>query len=214
MIQTIQGIYAICDNTFCPQKPHLQLAEELLAGGIKILQLRMKGESDLTRIRETSQQILQLKKKFDFTFIVNDFVEIAMELGVDGIHVGRDDLPLPTLLKKTKGKFLIGYSSHSMEEAVAAEQQGAHYVALGAVFPTATKGPGHPVVGLETLRQVVKKITIPVVAIGGINETNFSEVLQTGVAAIAMIGALTTGNNVTKQAAEFTKRFFPRSEPL
>jgi thiamine-phosphate pyrophosphorylase len=211
-MKQIHGLYAICDTIFCPEKTHTQLAEELLSGGIKILQLRMKGETDLQRVRDTAKQILQLKKRFDFTFIVNDFVDIAMELGADGIHVGRDDTSVAEILKKTDGKVLVGYSSHGLEEAVAAEQQGAHYVALGAIFPTPTKGPGHPVLGLELLRRVVRQLKVPVVAIGGINQINFTEVLNTGVAAIAMIGALTTGNNVSQQAAEFIKRF-SRSEP-
>jgi thiamine-phosphate pyrophosphorylase len=206
-MQKIQGIYALCDTTFYPEKSHLRLAEELLAGGIKILQLRMKGETDLNKVRQTAEQILSLKKQFDFTFIVNDFVDIALELGADGIHVGRDDTPVPELLKKTKGKILVGYSSHSLPEAVLAEQQGAHYVALGAIFPTPTKGPGHPVVGLETLRRVVQQLKIPVVAIGGINSENFAQVVDTGVAAIAMISALTTVPDITTAAAEFVQKF-------
>lgn len=206
-MQTIHGIYALCDTTFCPQKSHVRLAEELLAGGIKIIQLRMKGEKNSDRVRQTAVQILRLKKKYDFTFILNDFVDIAIELGTDGIHVGRDDLPLPRLLEKTRGKILVGYSSHSLEEALEAERQGAHYVALGAIFPTATKGPGHPVVGVSTLQKVVGRLKIPVVAIGGINQSNFSEVSDTDVAAIAMIGALTTGENVTASAADFIRRW-------
>jgi thiamine-phosphate pyrophosphorylase len=203
----IHGIYALCDTTFCPQKTHAQLAEELLSGGVKILQLRMKGETDLKKVRQTAEVILALKKKFDFTYIINDFVDIALELKADGIHVGRDDMPLPELLKKTKGKILLGYSSHSLPEAIAAEQRGASYVALGAIFPTPTKGPGHPVVGLKTLRQTVQLLKIPVVAIGGINSKNFSAVVGTGVAAIAMISALTTAPDIAAAAAHFVREF-------
>lgn len=207
MIGPIQGIYALCDTTYCPQKTHARLAEELLEGGIQILQLRMKGMRDPDRIRRTAEQILQLKKKYDFIFILNDYVDLAAELQTDGVHVGRDDPPIPEVLKKVSSKTLVGYSSHSLAEAVRAEQQGAHYVALGAIFPTPAKGPDHPVLGPKLLQEVVQTLKIPVVAIGGINRDNLREVLQTGVAAVAMIRALTAGRDIPQRARNFVALF-------
>jgi thiamine-phosphate pyrophosphorylase len=203
----IRGIYALCDTSLSPAKSHVELAKELLLGGVDIIQLRMKGETNTAKVRDTAHSIRSLKRERPFTFIVNDFIDVALEIGADGVHLGRDDLDLIEARKLTGPDLLIGYSSHSLEEAMEAERLGADYVALGAIFPTATKGPGHPVVGLDTLRRVVQKLTVPVVAIGGINEKNFSEVLATGVHAVAMIGALTLAPDIPVQARWFVERF-------
>lgn len=203
----IHGIYALCDTTFSPAETHLSLAKKFLLGGIRILQLRMKGESDLSKVRSTAEGILALKKDYDFTFILNDFVELGLELEVDGVHVGRDDLPLSEVKKLAGPKTLVGYSSHSFLEARTAQEDGADYVALGAIFPTPTKGPGHPVVGLNTLRQVVRDLKIPTVAIGGITAENIHSVLATGVDAVAMITALTRAKHIEQAAAAFVKTY-------
>ena len=203
----IQGIYALCDNSLSPRLDHRDLAERLLKGGVPILQLRMKGEKDLGQVRAAASAILAFKKRFDFIFILNDFVELAAELPVDGIHLGQDDMAIAEARRRLGAERLIGYSSHSLEEALAAERQGADYVALGAIFPTASKGPGHPVQGTETLRQVVAALQVPVVAIGGIGRENFSQVVATGAGAVAMIGALTQAPDITAEAKWFVEAF-------
>lgn len=201
----IQGIYAICDTSFSPGLSHLELAQRVLSGGVSILQLRMKGETDLSKIEKVAREILTLKKDFNFTFILNDQIELAAELAVDGLHLGQDDGTIASARAKIGPKKIIGYSAHSLAEALAAETAGADYIALGAIFPTQTKGPGHPVQGIETLRSVVQAVKKPVVAIGGINQGNFLEVANTGVAAIAMITALSQAADITKTANYFVK---------
>ena len=203
----ICGIYALCDTTYQNGDSHLVLAEKLLKGGVRILQLRMKGEKDEARIIQTTRDILTMKKNYEFTFILNDFVDIALTLGADGIHVGADDATVSDVKKLAGFRVLVGYSAHSLSEALEAEQRGADYVALGAVFPTETKKPGHPVVGLELLRDTVAALQVPVVAIGGINRSNFSQVLDTGAASVAMIGALTQAPDVTREAKYFVGQF-------
>lgn len=212
--QKIRGLYALCDQSYRKDLDHVEMASQLLAGGVNILQLRMKGAQDLKKISQTAKAIMALKKQYEFTFILNDFVELGLELGVDGIHVGQDDMSLTKLRghiqerRSSQGQpILLGYSSHSLREAKDAEAAGADYVALGAIFPTATKGPGHPVVGVTTLKQVVQSLQVPVVAIGGIDKDNFKQVQETGVAAIAMIGGLTHMPNITQATQGFVKAF-------
>ncbi|OGQ04551.1 MAG: thiamine-phosphate diphosphorylase [Deltaproteobacteria bacterium RIFCSPLOWO2_01_44_7] len=207
MKQSIHGLYAIADNTFRLECSHTELAEEFLKGGCQLIQLRSKIKNKKSKILEETCKIMGFKKQYPFTFIVNDFVEIALEVGADGVHVGQDDLPIEEVRKKVGNKMLIGYSSHSLEEALKAQKRGADYVAFGAIFPTKTKAPGHPVQGLEKLGQVVKKLSIPVVAIGGINKNNFRQVKETGVAAIAMISALTESKNIAAETQFFVSHF-------
>ncbi len=206
-MKTIQGIYALCDTSLNPAMGHLDLAERVLAGGVPILQLRMKGEKDLGRVRTVAEGILALKSRYDFCFILNDYVGLAQELPVDGVHIGQDDMEPAEARQLLGPERLIGYSSHSLGEAMKAEQGGADYTAFGAIYPTATKGPGHPIQGIEKLKQVVAAVRKPLVAIGGINRRNFSEVVASGVAAVAMIGALTLAPDITAEARWFVETF-------
>ncbi len=206
LIFMIQGLYTICDISFSSHKSEHELAQQLLAGGAKILQLRMKNEKDLNRVREQAQKILAEKHNYDFCFILNDYVELAAELKVDGVHVGENDLPVSEVRKIVGPQMLIGYSSHSVDEAKEAEHSGANYVALGAIFPTATKGPGHPVQGLETLRDLVSQVSIPKVAIGGITFNNLDSVLESGVDSLAMITALSKAEDVSATTAQYIKK--------
>lgn len=206
-LKKIQGLYAICDTSFSPQYSHLELAEKILSGGCKILQLRMKGEKNLEKIKQVTQDILKLKESFSFTFILNDQVELAAALPVDGVHIGQDDLPISVTRQIIGPNKLIGYSSHSLEEALNAEKAGADYVALGAIFPTQSKGPGHPIQGLERLKKVVQSVKIPVVAIGGINTSNIASVLETGTPCIAVITAISKAPNPS-QATQKLLQFF------
>ncbi len=203
---SIRGLYGIIDNTPVPERSHPWLAEQLLAGGTRILQLRMKG-ADPSRVLEVARHLLALKERYAFTFILNDDLELAQVLATDGYHGGKEDPALALSRKSLGAKRVIGYSAHSLEEALEAERQGADYVAFGAIFPSPLKGPGHPVQGVDKLREVVEALTVPVVAIGGITRDNVQSVLATGVASIALISAL-VGAPHPRQEAEYYGRFF------
>lgn len=207
----ISGLYAIVDSTVTPEADLSSLAEDYLKGGASVIQLRDKrrGESE-ARARafyETVKKIQALKAKYPFVWIVNDDLKIAREIGADGVHVGRDDPPIGECRKILGPDKIIGYSSHALEEALEAERRGADYVAFGAIFPTPTKGPGHPVQGLEKLREVVRAVKIPVVAIGGINRNTFKDVLATGAASVAMISALAKSEDKVEETRRLC-RFF------
>ncbi len=194
----VRGLYAICDNSLCPDRPMVELAEQLLLGGAPTLQLRIKGRDleSKARRRRAAEQILALKRRFAFNFIINDDPQLVRDLGADGVHVGADDSPVDHCRRLLGPRKLIGYSSHSLAEAYAAEQAGANYVAFGAIFPTATKGPDHPVQGLDKLKELARTLSVPVVAIGGITLENAAELIEAGASAIAMISALTLAPNV------------------
>ena len=199
----LQGLYAIVDAGVSLQLSLPQLALDYLKGGVKLIQLRDKKRKSspeaYQKFCETAFQIKQFKKDFPFQFILNDDLEMALEAGADGIHIGKDDISIEECRQKLGPQKIIGYSSHSLEEALEAESRGADIVAFGAIFPTTTKGPGHPVQGTEKLKKVVESLCVPVVAIGGIGRDNIKEVLSTGVALVAMISALAypaSGNRI------------------
>lgn len=198
----MKGLYAIVDNTFSPQYSHLDLAQMFLVGGCKILQLRVKNNNAGIwdqKVFEIAKDIMNLRKSYEFSFIINDYVDVAAELKADGVHVGANDMPVSGIKERTGSRLIVGYSSHSIEEAAAAEKDGADYVAFGAVYPTKTKGPGHPVQGIAKLKELVSKVSVPVVAIGGINRTNLSDVWSTGVSSVAMITGLTQAGDVVRE---------------
>jgi thiamine-phosphate pyrophosphorylase len=213
----IQGLYAIVDSTVTPEADLASLAEEYLKGGASVIQLRDKRRLESAEragvFRETARRIGALKSRFDFLWIVNDDLTVAQEIGADGVHVGKDD-PSIEECKRTavsRGEatspLLVGYSAHSLDEAVEAERNGADYVAFGAIFPTSTKGHAHPVQGLQKLSGVVRAVRIPVVAIGGINRDNAKDVLATGVHSVAMISALAKAADRIEEARHFSSLF-------
>lgn len=208
----IRGLYAIVDMTSMPVgalcEAPLQMTRDYLEGGAAIIQWRDKkrlesGEAR-QRFRKTAAEIASLKKDFQFIFIVNDDPDAALEVGADGVHVGKDDLSIEECRKKMN---LVGYSAHSIEEAIEASIRGAGYVAFGAIYPSPTKGPGHPIQGIGRLREVVTSLKVPVVAIGGIGRRNIKDVLATGVASVAMISALANAPDRVEEARFFAKFF-------
>ncbi len=202
-----KGLYAIVDASFADGVPLPKLAEDYLRGGASIIQLRDKNRKSSKQTQqfffETAQKITQLKNQFSFLFIVNDDPTIAREVGADGVHIGKDDASIAACRTILPKPFLIGYSSHSLEEAIDAEKRGADYVAFGAIYPTATKGPGHPVQGVEKLKEVVSRLSVPVIAIGGIGRHNIEAVLKTNVAGVAMITGLSKAANRVEETRYF-----------
>ncbi|MFA4873996.1 MAG: thiamine phosphate synthase [bacterium] len=207
--QLISGLYAIADSGFCAVDRLPQFARNVLEGGCRLIQLRMKanqaGQAGYDEIKNIAREIMKLKREFDFTFIINDHVDLAIESGADGVHVGENDEPVASIRRRTGDRLLIGYSAHSLEEAATAERQGADYVAFGAIFQTKTKGPGHPVQGLEKLALVARSLGVPVVAIGGIGRANIRDVVEAGAKTVAMISALAEAPDVVAEARWFVK---------
>lgn len=201
----IRGLYAIVDNSSVPHLSHEELALSFLEGGAKILQLRMKNP--LGGIYDIAREIMKLKSRYEFIFIINDYLDVAKEIGADGYHGGQDDATIEEARQLLGPGKIIGHSTHSLEEAIEAERRGADYIGFGAVYPTAAKGPDHPIVGVERLREVVRAVRLPVVAIGGIGRHNIKDVLATGVASVAMISALVRSGDRVEETNFFVRLF-------
>lgn len=184
----------------------LELCETLLAGGARIVQLRAKsiGDTEFRQLAAAMQDMIRLRYP-EAALIINDRVDIALEIGADGIHVGQDDLDFRVVIERARPQMIVGVSARTVEQAVAARQAGASYIGAGAVFATRTKSDAR-VIGVETLREIVAAIDIPVVAIGGISLDNVDLVVDAGADFIAVISAVNDAEDIGIRLKEFERR--------
>src|SRR4030065_1491695 len=174
------------------------MTHKVLLKGVRWIQFREK-ERSRHDIYGEAIRLRRLTKNYDAVLIINDFLDIAMCAGADGVHLGQDDLPLKEARKIIGRDRIVGISTHSLEQAIEAEKNGADYIGFGPVFTTSTKDAGKPK-SIEMLHEVKKQVSIPVVAIGGINLVNVKSVLHTGVDAIAVASAILTGDIEEKKS--------------
>lgn len=161
----------------------------LTAGGAAWIQVREKSLGAGEWLRQ-AREAVGTARAHGAMVVVNDRIDVAMMGGADGAHLGRDDLPAVEARRLMGEKAIIGVSTHSVEEGIAAAHGPVDYVAIGPVFATATKKDAEPVVGVEAVRHLAESIALPVVAIGGITEERVGEVIRAGAHAVAVIAAL------------------------
>ena len=172
------AVYVISDSP--------EVLQKAIEDGVRILQLRDKS-GDAARIRAKASLLLAHPRRNDFLFILNDSPELALEIGADGVHIGQDTDSAQTRAR-VGGAFVIGKTTHNLEQARQAERDGMDYLSAGPVYPTPTK-PGRPAVGLEYVRAVAENLSTPFVAIGGIDETNLDAVLGAGARTVGIVRA-------------------------
>lgn len=177
----------------------LPLLEQAIAGGVTAVQLRRKADLG-KRFLELALSVRQLTRQHGVLFFVNDRVDIAALVEADGVHVGQDDISCAEARRLLGPHAYIGVSAETVDEALAAEQAGADYLGVGAVYPTLSK-PDAGFTGLDGLRQIVASVQIPVVAIGGIGQVNAHEVMAHGADGIAVVSAIMSAENPTHAAA-------------
>lgn len=190
------GLYFITERNAC-ELSYGEMTLKVLRAGVRCVQYRDKDRSR-REIYGEADRLRRLTRKFNAVFIVNDYADIALGVDADGVHLGQDDLPIKEARKIMGREKIIGISTHSLEQAVIAEQEGADYIGFGPVFHTITKDAGRPK-GTDMLREIKSKVRIPLVAIGGINIENVRLVFDTGVDAVAVASAILAGdieNNV------------------
>ena len=174
--------------------------ESALKGGITCFQLREK-HLPFDEFLAEACEIKKLCAKYNVPLIINDNTEVALESASDGVHIGQDDGDVAEVKKIAGGRLIIGVSAHNVEEALAAEKAGADYLGCGAVFGSATKSNVH-VLPLETLKNIVSAVKIPVVAIGGINETNMMRLAGSGINGVAVISAIFGAADIENKCRE------------
>ena len=195
-------LYAVTDRRWLGDSTLEQQVEEALKGGATFVQLREKQLDKKSFYRE-AVSLKKLCRKYGVPFVIDDDVELALESGADGVHIGQSDMALLDAREKLGPEKMIGVSARTVEEALEAERNGADYLGVGAVFSTSTK-PDAVDVSLETLRKICESVSIPVVAIGGIGTENLPKLAGTGIAGVAVVSALFAAENseVRGKAAE------------
>ncbi|MCA0986025.1 thiamine phosphate synthase [Guptibacillus algicola] len=199
------NLYVITGEEFHPGRKLLDVMEESILGGAEIIQLRDKKSSKRV-ILEKAKMLRELTKKHDVTFIVNDHIDIALAVDADGIHLGQDDLPISEARKIVGFDKIIGISTHKLEEARQAQQDGADYIGAGPVYATNSKSDVVDPVTTSYIQEVASEISIPFVAIGGIKLHNVDEVLAAGASRICVISEVVGSSNVRGTSDSFIKR--------
>jgi len=190
-------LYAILDPEQTKGRATDLVLGQLLEGGAKILQLRVK--SLLPRdFLDLARRVREQTRTAGCQLIVNDRIDIAIACEADGVHLGQEDLPLAAG-KKLMGDRIVGISTHDIEQAIKAQRNGADYIGFGPMFGTTTKDTGLSARGIDMLKQIRAAVKIPIVAIGGINEQNVQEVWQAGADSAAIISDILGAEDIAEK---------------
>lgn len=192
------SLYGITDRYWLNGRPLIHDVQLALEGGVTMIQLREKNLDEESFYREAIE-IKELCKKFHVPFIINDNVELAKKVDADGIHVGQNDMAAQDVRAIIGPDKILGVSTQTVEEALLAQKMGADYLGVGAVFPTGSKDDCW-VLSHDLCREICSAVTIPVVAIGGINLGNISKLSGLGFSGISLISAI-FGQSDIKSAA-------------
>ena len=200
-------LYAVTDRMWLNGRTLKEVVKESLDGGVTFLQLREKNLDD-KHFLEEAVELQELCKQYKVPFIVNDNVDIALKMNADGVHVGQSDMQAADVRAKLGPDKIIGVSAQTVEQAVLAQERGADYLGVGAVFPTGSKADADDV-SFETLKAICEAVTIPVVAIGGITQENLEQLKGSGICGIAVISAIYAQSDIkeaSRKLKETTKK--------
>lgn len=197
-------LYAVTDRSWLGGRTLYQDVEAAIKGGATFIQLREKN-LDEAHFLEEAKEIKELCKKYQVPFVINDNVDIALAMDADGVHVGQSDMEAGAVREKLGPDKIIGVSAQTVEQALLAEQKGADYLGVGAVFPTGSKDDAVEV-SHETLKAICEAVKIPVIAIGGISTGNMMELSGSGICGIAVISAIFAKPDIEAAAKELKEQ--------
>jgi len=205
-------LYGILDLGYIAASEIERVTEQMCEGGIDLLQLRAKDHTE-AQIQSLGDLIIPIAEQAGVPFIINDFPELVPAIGAQGAHVGQDDRDVGDArwragraLAGEVPPAIIGKSTHSVEQAVAAEQEGADYIGFGPLFSTPTK-PGRPAIGLDDIRRVHELVKIPIFCIGGIKLGNLPEVLAAGATRVVIVSGILQADDIPAYCREVKNSF-------
>ena len=197
-------LYAVTDRHWLNGATLISQVEAALKGGATFIQLREKNLDDEAFYKE-ALEIQKLCRNYKVPFVINDNVEPAKKIGADGVHVGQSDMEALDVRKVLGDDKIIGVSAQTVEQAKLAEEHGADYLGVGAVFPTGSKDDATEV-SFETLKEICEHVHIPVIAIGGITRDNVVKLNQSGICGIAVISAIFGQTDIEAATADLKKQ--------
>ena len=202
----IKGLYAITDTANLSSELMLTRTEEILRAGAKLLQYRNKQANENTRIAE-AEQLLDLCRKYSVPLIINDDISLTVQIGADGVHLGKTDSSVANARERLGNKAMIGCSCYNdLNRAQLVSKSGADYIAFGAFFPSPTK-PGAAHATADIIQTAKQKFDLPVVAIGGITPENGQSLIAAGADMLAVISGLYASNDPFNTTKQYIKMF-------
>jgi len=193
-------LYAVTDRAWTGNKTLYEQIKEALENGVTCVQLREKNLDEASFIEE-AKKISVLCRQYNIPFIVNDNVNVAIASNADGIHIGQEDMGLKDVREIVGENMIIGISAHTVEEAKFAQENGADYIGIGAVFETSTKNDVD-VIPYEKVKSICDAVDMPKVAIGGINAENILKLKGSGIDGVAVVSAIFGAKDIGKATKE------------
>lgn len=202
-------LYAVTDRSWLGNRSLLQQVEECIYGGATFIQLREKNisEDEYTKI---AREIKKITDRYKIPFVINDNINVALSADADGVHVGQNDTSPAKARSLIGERKILGVSVQTVNQAIEAEKSGADYLGVGAVFSTSTK-PDADIVDFQNLKAICQSVNIPVIAIGGINAENMSQLKNSGICGVAVVSAIFAQKNIkeaTKKLKEIAGELF------
>lgn len=199
------GLYFVTSEVMSNGRKTLDIVDSALAGGVKLIQLREKG----TTKNEFYDLALNVRKKtlaIGALLIINDYLDVAMAVDADGVHLGQEDLPVEAAVKLAP-EMIVGTSIHDIAEAKIAEDQGCSYLNIGPIFPTKTKKWDDEYLGLDGLDEIAKHVTVPFTVMGGIKKHHIADLRAHGANIIALVTAVTAADDPKAATQELLRLF-------
>ena len=197
-------LYPVTCEKLSAGRVNLEILQAVIEGGAKIIQLREK-ECSTRELYHLAERFREATTRAGMLLIINDRIDIALAVGADGVHLGQDDLPIPAA-RRLAPDLILGASTHSLEEALCAEREGADYVNIGPIFPTSTKEGVSRFLGPEAISAISPRLRIPFPVMGGIHARNLDEVLEHGARRVAMVSEITQAPNIAEAVRELRQR--------
>ena len=191
-------LYGILDLSYVDNSDAVSVADSMIEGGVDLIQLRGK-ERPIAELVDLAATLHELTARSSTPLIVNDHAEIAVKVPVEGVHVGQDDDAVANVRRRVDREILVGKSTHSLEQALAAQREDADYIGFGPIFATPTK-PDYQPIGLKEIEGVHRDVVLPIFCIGGIKIDNLKQVITAGARRVAIVSGLLKAADIAEYA--------------
>ncbi|MGC9052953.1 MAG: thiamine phosphate synthase [Candidatus Hydrogenedens sp.] len=213
-IKMFQGtdLYVVITEKMCKGRSSEFVLEECLKAGVRLVQFREKNSDDRTKYHK-AMEFRKITNNYNALLIIDDRIDLALMVNADGVHLGQNDLPIYEA-RKIAPNLIIGASTHNLEQALKAQEDGASYVNIGPIFSTQTKATSVSPLGVASLEKIPHHLNIPFTCMGGIKLENIDEVLTRGAKHIAVVTAVTEADNIQQFVKQLREKILMYTEKV